>query len=284
MTVGCQFGENFVHILDDSTLDILLNNRDTIVDFIHYLEQKETALSEHAFVIHGEENLLAEYIANRNSERGHFIPVPESLVPVIIQDDAWNNYVGSESFRLTQEENRISYNIDMLIEHFTKSYAGQRMTVGQDQPLSYHEQALRMMAKESRFGRRTISTMLISILQEEVTTTFWVSTVPSFATSDLRYVFVTYPAPPPEVGLEQCEQYILEYLSKHMLVARHIFPESTCIIGIAIPNRACTMITNFLRILDGRNWTTTDHEDAAKLQRSTGFFVNLEEVQYIHVE
>lgn len=284
LTVDCRFDGHFVHVLDDSTLDTLLTHRDTIVDFIHYLECKEAALSEHDFLIHGEENLLASYVANRDSAGNHFIPVSTQSQHVVIHDGAWKKLAASEHYRRSQEENRISYNIDKLIEHFTKSYLTGQMIEGQHEPLSHHEQALRMMASESRFGRRTISAAFVSILREEVTSTFWASTAPSFATKGVRYVFLTYPNPPDGVGLEQCEQYILAHLSQHLLVARHVFVESTVLIGIAVPNLACKMTTTFIRILDGKDWGPSDHHEAAELQKATGIFTNMTEERYLHFE
>lgn len=284
LTVGYHFDGHCVHILDDSTLDIILKNRDTIVDFIHYLEQKEAAFAESDFVIHGEENLLANYVLNRDFDGNHCITTSAQTPPVVIHDGAWNDLVDSECYQHSQEENRISYNMDMLIEHFTNSYLTNQMIEGQQESLSYHEQALRMMASENRFGRRTISTALVSILREEVTTTFWATTVPSFATEGLRYVFLTYPNPPDGMSLEQCEQYILNYLSQHLLVARHVFTESTTLIGIALPNSACRMTTLFIRILDGKNWTSKDHHEASEIQKATGIFTNMEEEQYLHFE
>jgi hypothetical protein len=284
LAVGCQFDGYFVHILDDSTLDIVLNNRDTIVDFIHYLEQKETALSTTDFVIHGEENLLAHYLQNRNSDGDHFIPTSPQCDLNVIPDGLWDEFISSEAFRHSQQENRISYNIDMLIEHFTTSYLTGQLIEGQQEPRSHHEQALRLLASESRFGRRTISTSLVSILNEEATSHFWAATIPSFATAALRYVFLTYPDPPCGIGLEQCERYVLEHLSQYLLVARHVFPESSMIVGIAVPNPDCEMLSAFIRILDGQNWTANDHHEAAQLRKATGIFANLEEERYLHFE
>lgn len=284
LTVGCRFDGHFVHILDDSTLDIILKNRDTIVDFIHYLEQKEDALTRNQFVIHGEENLLALYASHRKSDGEHFIPTASGTELVVVDDGAWNALIGSESYRESIEANGISYNIDMLIEHFTKSYLTGQMIEGQQHPLSHHEEALRMMASESRFGRRTISTAFVSILKEEVTTTFWASTAPSFATTGLRYVFLTYPDPPAEIELEHFEGCLLEHLSQHLLVARHVFPESTTLIGFAVPNPDCRMTTTIIRILDGTNWTADDHAEAAALQKATGLFANMVAEHFVHFE
>ncbi len=107
---------------------------------------------------------------------------------------------------------------------------------------------------------------------------------PSFATNGVRYVFLTYPDPPDGVALEQCEQYILAHLSQHLLVAGHVFVDSTVLIGIAVPNPACKMTTTFIRILDSKDWGPTDHDEAEELQKATGIFTNMTEEQYLHFE
>lgn len=104
------------------------------------------------------------------------------------------------------------------------------------------------------------------------------------STHDLRDVFLTYPEPPGGIDLETCERSVLEHLSQHLLVARHQFPDSTTLIGIAIPNRDCTIHSNLIRILDGENWSPEDLASAAELQRRTGLFTNMEEERYIHIE
>jgi hypothetical protein len=140
------------------------------------------------------------------------------------------------------------------------------------------------MATESRFGRRIISDMLVSILKEPDTSTFWVSETPSKDNDDLRYVFVTYPEMPDNIELEKSEKYILQYLSQHILVARHLFPDRKTIIGIAIPNQDCKKInSNFIRILDGKNWTSEDDQMAEKLHKRNGVFacaINLDRVHF----
>lgn len=287
LAVGVRFGDDFVHLLDDSTVEIILQKLDTIVDFIKYLDHKEIALSRSDFIIHGEENLLASYLANRDLTGRHFIPSTRSdqeSGPLVVKSGAWAEYVASNSYRLSVEANMISYNIDMLIEHFTNSYSGGHMVQGQNEPLAYHEEGLRLLASESRLGRRVISTSFVSLYNEEVTTTFWASTVPSCETKGLRYVFLTYPELPNGIDLETCERFILEHLSQHLLVARHQFPDSRILVGIALPNRDCTIHSHFIRILDGENWTPEDDANADDLQRRTGIFNNLQEERYIHIE
>ena len=155
--------------------------------------------------------------------------------------------------------------------------------IGQSEPLIYHEQALRIVASETRFGRRIISQSITSILEETITTTFWASTTPSKDVVGVRYVFVTYPEPPNQIGIEKCETYVLEYLSKHLLVARNEFPNTETVIGIALPNTDCNMQSYFIRILGGE-WTDADVQLANSLKNDEGIFGNLTEETTIHFE
>ena len=287
LAVGVRFNGHFVHVLDDSTLDIMLTKLDTIADFVAYLEAKEEALSQGDIVIDGEENLLAAYLKTYDHDGRHCIPAagtPDEASPIRIASGAWEEYTTSESFHRSVKENRISYNIDLLIEHFTESIHNGCMITGQDEPLTYHEDGLRLLAAESRLGRRAISASFVSILREEDTTTFWASTVPSCEQAGVRYVFLTYPEMPAGETLEACEQFLDSHLAEHILVARHQFRDSNVIVGIAVPNSDCSMKSHFIRVFNGSDWTSEDHQHAAALQKRTGLFLNMEEERYIHIE
>jgi hypothetical protein len=287
LTVGCQFDDNFVHILDDVSLDILFNKLDTVVDFLDYLNEKEKALKSRPFIIRGEENLLATYLAHRDRTWKHFIPLDHLTnisEPVEIEDGKWATYIASNQCRHSSEENKISYNIDVLIEHFVTTYLNGELIEGQDKDHSYHEQALRLIASENRFGRRIVSTSFVSILREPEKSTFWASTVPSPGTKGVRYVFLTYPRPPSSIDIDRCEQLILKHLSQHLLVAAGIFEDSKTLIGFAVPNPGCGMTSQFLRILDTTSWTAEDYNEASELQKETGIFDSLEVENYLHVE
>lgn len=282
LTFGCTFEGQFVHVLDDATLETILTELDTISDFVTYLSEKEAALASNSFYVAGEENLLAIYMTNRDDSGRHAIPISDGLTT--IADGEWNTHKESDRYARSKEENRISYNMDNAVEHFTHAYASRQMVLGQEIDFARHEEALRLLASESRFGRRIISTSLVSILQESATNTFWASTVGSSRHDHVRYVFLTYPQPPSDLSLEKWEQAVLNYLSYHLLIARHVFERSNVVIGIGTPNPACTINSQFIRILDGRTWTSSDHEEAAKLQRSTGIFANMQEENFLHIE
>lgn len=283
--VGCFWGDEFVHVLDDSTLEIIFSKLDTLPDFIDYLTAKERAFRAKHFVIHGEENLLAKYLRSFNAEMAHDIPTGNDEDGLIqVESGLWTAYVASDRYAKSVAENLISYNIDNIIEHYTTSYFDREMVVGQDKNVAYHENGLRILASESRFGRRTVAAALASILNEPDCSTFWSTTVPSYSTAGLRYVFVTYPKPPSGTHIDDVERYISDYLGKHMIVARSIFGGDTTIVGIALPNPKCGLTSICMHILDATTWTLEDVEYANYLRKEEGIFSNLTEEKYFHVE
>jgi hypothetical protein len=132
LAVGCHNEGNFVHILDDTTLDVVLKQLDTVSDFIGYLSEKETVVGTNPFVIHGEENLLTNYLQNRDASFRHTISIPQNSDSELteIHDGEWDKYVASDQFRHSVKENQISYNIDLLIEHFTRAFFGGQLAMG----------------------------------------------------------------------------------------------------------------------------------------------------------
>jgi hypothetical protein len=287
LTVGCHINEHFVHILDDTTLEILMKNLDTIKDFTEYLKAKERALSSYDFIVPGEENLLAHYLLNRDENGKHIMPISgefsiDNLMQV--ENEKWDKYVDSDQYSWSKEQNRTSYNIDNVIEHFTESFFGGEMVVGQQESIEYHEKALRLLAAESRFSRRVISKALSSIYDEQDLTTTWASTIASPEFKDVRYVFITYPQPTTEMDIDTVEKIMLEYLLRHVLVAQYLFARNNTIIGIAIPNRDCKFKSYCMHILDGSKLTEDDHQEARMLHQCGGIFANLEVEHYFYVE
>src|SRR5258706_412401 len=58
----------FVHIFDDTTLDIIMKTLDTIADFTQYLRDKEALLRAHHIMAAGEEELLAAYLTTTTAD------------------------------------------------------------------------------------------------------------------------------------------------------------------------------------------------------------------------
>ncbi len=89
----------FVHVLDDSSLDTLLNYLDTAGDLVEYLTAREKFLGSRLVVTVGEEELLGFYMSKFENGRRDFV-VPSSVNAVLV-DLAW-----LYQFRLVPSEKR----------------------------------------------------------------------------------------------------------------------------------------------------------------------------------
>jgi hypothetical protein len=131
--------EKTIHIIDRKSTEILLNELDTIKDFVGYLREKERFLSLDIKmdISGGEEELLAYYLINERSfkklEEGNY---------VIIQEGIWEDLINKPEFQAKREEDKISYFWDFLIDKAHLS--GERD----------YEIVAREMAKLNRFERR----------------------------------------------------------------------------------------------------------------------------------
>jgi hypothetical protein len=62
----------YVHVFDDTTLDIVMTARDTITDFVDYLTKEEALIESGRLVCAaGEEELLACYLGTMNADHEH---------------------------------------------------------------------------------------------------------------------------------------------------------------------------------------------------------------------
>jgi hypothetical protein len=156
----------FVHVLDEMTLDILLNELDTASDFAAYLTKKEEYLSSnHAdFIICGEEELLASYFMHPLPDyKGFsFPPIPPSEKLIFFQEGKWNMFSQSKAYSAWKKKNEISYEWDRLIEHQTSHIQRETAAVlfkrgGDFQDIRAHEFVLRAMAEEGRIARQILA-------------------------------------------------------------------------------------------------------------------------------
>jgi hypothetical protein len=145
-----------VHVFDDTTLEVVLQTLDTVVDFVAYLTKKEAFLSRvPSLYAAGEEELLAEYLTRLNAEGEHdFVFPPNSFV--IIEEGAWSEFCNNQQRIRQLKANKNSYVWDDIIEEFNKhNLAATQHYVSH--PLKDIELPLRLLASENRTSRRLLS-------------------------------------------------------------------------------------------------------------------------------
>lgn len=157
--------EPFVHVLDETALDIVMRELDTISDFTAYLQKKEAFIrSGRLAKAEGEENLMA-YYAVRNNENdehdfthasGNAWPDGETLT---IGRDEYANLTANAQHIAKKNADKQSYLIDGLIGVFTRPLMEGTSLVPEGFTFDFQksEASIRWLALEPRFRRRILA-------------------------------------------------------------------------------------------------------------------------------
>ncbi|MER9628932.1 hypothetical protein [Mesorhizobium sp. M0296] len=149
-----------------------MSELDTISDFTDYLDKRSIFLrSGRLAAAHGEEDLLAYYATNINESGDHDFVPPDGKsweeVEAIALGPRYGSFVRNPRYIAKKRADEVSYAWDRLIETFTQHMlSGTSIVVpGQVYSLTNSEMAVRYMALESRFKRRSHSEAILGALK-----------------------------------------------------------------------------------------------------------------------
>ncbi len=151
--------KTFVHVFDDFSLPFVLDELDTLKDFVNYLEEKETFIRKVKGIIYtGEEDLLYHYIKNYDVKRRRhvFIDKPDKKIKEAIlffSEENWNELRSHPQYIMKKNAEKISYIWDELIQKTGIGILSGKTKTERPKG-TVHEGALRYMALENRSSRR----------------------------------------------------------------------------------------------------------------------------------
>lgn len=236
--IGWPLGrDEFVHILDDHTLPLLLKELDTVADLTDYLAKKEQLLKASGcdFLVPGEEELLTMYLTTVEKGRTHHFPPAEEGALVVLREGSWNEFRAGPLYQARAQANSISYLWDNLIEYQASHIlhgSTQELFVGGSPAPSGGERLLRVMAGENRVMRRSLGATLRQGRVLGSQQKRWICTI---AVPDARrlYCFVFLPyfsEQQTHADYREYRQYLLYLYCRGALLK---FPEAKEVIGIA---------------------------------------------------
>ncbi len=253
--------KTYIHVFDDTTLNIIMNKLDTISDFVAYLTRKEQRFRSTPYIHStGEEQLLAIYLKNINKEGIHDFIFPEedkNPTHISISEGFWESYLESETFKKQWDADKISYVWDRLIEKFNYYALTGNQYLVSEPGLQASEMILRLMAKETRVKRRMLSKHLMDLLQKTPSNKQMcrISGPPKPGTNDTTYVFVLVPH---DAGLTETEyrEFRGGILDAWCHVAKIRIPHAKAIVGIATqPGLDANSKSEDAIYLDASEWT-----------------------------
>jgi hypothetical protein len=265
----------FVHVLDDTSLDVLLRTLDTISDFVNYLARKEAFIQSGrlAFAA-GEDDLLAFYLKYLNDQGEQDFVVPDGVDGVLIDEGLWEEFEAHPQRLAQVRANEVSYAWDELIEKFNHHILAGTWYDRFKATARDREKAVRMLAAECRTARRGLAQSLLGLVAA------------SFADGrQLRrvmlpmrpggpfYAFLLLPHPPfaPEEEYREVRGKLLEALC---MVVRLKYPEAQDIVELATEAGDVRRRSEDVLYLDGRTWSDEMQAEAESLRRDLGLLTN----------
>lgn len=167
-------GGPFVHVFDETALNVVLREMDTISDFVGYLSARSATIrTKSLMVAPSEADLLAAYLLTEDDNGNHHFPRPQTILELdsfkyAVEAGTYKSFANGEQYALRREANRASYAWDRLITNFTKHViAGTSVEIAGEMPTAARaEPALRLMAQENRTVRRALGEAIIGGLNQ----------------------------------------------------------------------------------------------------------------------
>lgn len=258
--------KGYIHIFDDTSLDIVMNMLDTISDFTSYLERKEIFLANGKLVFAaGEEELLAYYLQHLGPDGNHDFVIEPDLTGLCIGEGLWKNFENHLQRKAQIEANRISYSWDKLIESFLQHlFAGTSYYLS-DANTTQQEKGFRFLARENRTRRRMLALAINDLIKKTPINVRATRTVLPSREGDPYYVFLVFPKPE-HIEYKKYREVRGEFLQRYCLITKLNFPAALDIIGIATETGYHEERSEDFVYYDARDWTEERKKEAQDIE------------------
>jgi hypothetical protein len=269
--------KGYVHVFDDTSLDVVMTYLDTISDFVAYLTKKERLLTSGMHVLAaGEEELLAEYVGKLNDEDEHDLVFPKDASGILLNEGGWAKFLGSEERKAQIEANRISYSWDLLIEQFLHHLMSGTQYETTHAEISEQEKSFRWLARENRTRRRMLASALHGLLGKTPADYRASRLLKPSRPGDPYFLFLLLPRYS-NIEEKDYRRVRMELLRDYCQVVKLHFPDAQHIIGIATePLDDDERRSEDFVHLDATEWNEKLNEQARTIKRDLGIFADVQ--------
>ncbi|MDY6180824.1 MAG: SEC-C domain-containing protein [Candidatus Faecousia sp.] len=270
--VGCITPEKneVVHILDDSSFSVILQELDTISDFVGYLSDKENFFRAGVRInAAGETELLANHINGliSGTKRGlsNILQKNPKATDIAFEEGLWNEVHSSDNYQKWKHNLEPSYFIDSLLKK-TFSFVERGLSTSTDPSIDSQSQLFRYLVRDDREHRSALAQGFLSFFKK--------------TTGHYRGTQIIYNQDQPDVCyllfLMPHEQYMsdddyrrvrYQMLEDYCVIAKADFPEAKMIIGIAHETDETLGSSEDFISLDAHLWTTEDKVHSNKIKQ-----------------
>ncbi len=264
----------FIHVLDDTSLDIVLQTRDTIADLTDYLTKKERFITSGRLVAAaGEEELLAYYLGHLNEGGEHDFVIPQGIGAMSIDEGLWERFKAHPQRKAQIEANQISYVWDGIIEKFAHNLRMGTFDKSSHPAFADQERLVRWLAREDRTCRRALSEKLHELIWRTPRGEFGRRILTPFRDGDPYYFFLIAPPAATETVREYRDKRY-ELLRMYCLAVKYRYPDAKHIIGFATETEPVKQRSEDLLYLDATRWGSELQSEAEEIIKEFGLLRN----------
>jgi hypothetical protein len=268
----------FVHVLDDASLEIVMNELDTISDFVSYLSDKERlVLSGKLELAMSEVDLLADYLFPLAGKDGRRFSKPPKGLRLVVPEGTWEAF-DRDVFRLKRrEEDQVSYLWDRLIEDSTGHIVAGTEYYASNPGVQGGARVMRLLAREPRSRRRYLAASLRDLVvgtanqPQERTCRIMKST----KVGDPFYAFLLLLPTLEDFSYQEYRELRRGMLAGLCEVVKLRFPEAVDIVGIATEKGHNAFMTQDVGYRDARSFTQEDRKAAEEVVKVFGFLTDM---------
>lgn len=252
-----------VHVFNRDFTQIVLDELDTISDFVNYLRAKEDLVGTKRKIVlmGGEQELLAFYLMNSRN-----FACLNKATDIIIDQGSWQNLQNNQQYKAKKERDRISYGWDGMIN---RAHEGS---------LLEYEIIARELARPNRFQRRYLSKVYFDAAVQAHNDNKYDLFRRMLPADDVTYCFLFQDDPEPRERRKAMLQAMC-------LIARGMHQKNRRVLGIATEKKIRPECSYDFCLLNIPGWTEEHQKNMERLQQETGIFSNpimgyTEEVEY----
>jgi hypothetical protein len=276
--------KGFIHVLDDTSLDILLSTLDTITDLVEYLTKKERFVSSGRLVMAaGEDDLLAYHLRHLDEKGVHDFFVPAGTDGVFIDEGHWEEFSNSRQRKSQIDANKASYAWDALIEQFNKHIFNNTQYYTNAPGINNQEKYMRFLAREPRTRRRMLIDAFFGLIANTGDDPRGARILLPSKSGDPYYIFLLV-RPYEGVAEEEYRELRGKLLEAYCMVLRLNFPRAQNIIGIASETGINKYRSDDIMYYDARDWTPEEQMKAENLQNELSLLQETNEFHYTEYE
>lgn len=262
-------GNGFIHVCDEYSVGVVFSALDTITDFVEFLGASEALVTsgvQMLFAGGGIEDLVALYLLRG---RSFDFSADSDKQPdmVIMHDDLWKGFYGSDDYKAIQKEFKDSYTWDRLIEHYAGDLLTDRMFDMHSKEVTDNELALVTMALQPRGHRAVLAKAFMEFLQNPE---LKVASRAAKGYADTAFVFL--------IEKSSNREYRVRELALRCLVIRGRLPGVTTVVGIATDRPGTSEIgySSDIVYIHMPEWTAENETQVAGIQADLGYFQNVQ--------